>query len=196
MNPTVELFLIRHGVTEWNLQRRYQGHTDVELSDEGRTQAAGLSALVQRLRNEVPTALYSSDLQRARETARLACGPADIILDPRLRELRFGAFEGLTFDECSVKFADLHSRWRSDPVTGTPPEAESVHQFHERLGSWLKELTGPRVIAFTHGGVLRALASLTQNQMFDVTLSVPPIAIVRLQLDERRMPLPGSAQWL
>ncbi len=94
----VQLICVRHGRTAWNADKRFQGHTDIPLDDEGRAQATALAAL---LRNERIDAAASSDLARAAETARIVLGPRDVALrlDPDWREMQFGDWEGLTWEQ-------------------------------------------------------------------------------------------------
>ncbi|MBI4759502.1 MAG: histidine phosphatase family protein, partial [Chloroflexi bacterium] len=94
----MRLLLVRHGETDWNAEERYQGTTDVPLSAQGRAQA---QALTSRMAGEVLDAIYASDLQRAWQTAEVIAAPHGLPVrpEPRLREIDFGAWEGLTFDE-------------------------------------------------------------------------------------------------
>lgn len=153
MERDVEVWWIRHGQSEWNASFRWQGHTDVALSAEGQRQA---SLLGRRLRNVEFQAVYSSDLERARATARLALPEARLIEDPRLREVHFGVFEGCTRDELDDEKLALLEDWLRDPFGRRLPEGESMNDLAARLGAWLDELpaTG-RVAVFTHGGVIR-----------------------------------------
>ena len=99
------LLLARHGETDWNRARRWQGHADRPLTDRGRAQAA---ALGDRLANIALDAVYSSDLRRARETAEAVALPhgLDVIELPELREVDVGSWEGLTRAEAEAKFPD------------------------------------------------------------------------------------------
>jgi broad specificity phosphatase PhoE len=121
----LELVCVRHGRTAWNAVRRFQGRTDVPLDDEGRAQAQALAA---HLASEHFDFALASDLSRATATAAAigaACGVA-VMSEPRLREMNFGAWEGLTWDEITERFpetagrravdggATVHSRWRGD----------------------------------------------------------------------------------
>jgi len=94
----VQLICVRHGRTAWNADKRFQGHTDIPLDDEGRAQATALGAL---LRDERIDVAVSSDLLRAAETARIVLGARDLSLrlDADWREMRFGDWEGLTWEE-------------------------------------------------------------------------------------------------
>src|SRR4029450_12657247 len=116
------LIVVRHGVTQWNEDGRYQGHQDVPLGDRGREQARRLAV---RLQHERISAAYCSDLQRASETAELALGEREAPLIPTqaLREMSFGQWEGLRATEIATQFPEVWSRWVQDPSEVTPPGA-------------------------------------------------------------------------
>jgi broad specificity phosphatase PhoE len=92
------LLLVRHGETDWNAERRWQGHADVPLNERGRDQA---ERLAEELENARVDAVYSSDLSRARETAEIVGARlgVPVVLDPALREIDVGSREGLTWPE-------------------------------------------------------------------------------------------------
>ena len=92
---TTRILLVRHGETDWNRDRRVQGHTDIPLNDEGRRQARALAA---ELDGEIVDTTYSSDLLRARETAEILCleRGTQLVVLAALREKHFGTWEGLT----------------------------------------------------------------------------------------------------
>lgn len=185
----LELLLVRHGATEWNAAGRYQGHTDVPLSREGRAQAAMLAPVLAPLEDRAPL-VFSSDLGRARETAALACPWALSHQDARLRELAFGALEGLTYEESAARFGDRFIAWLEDPAAMAPPGGETLTQLHDRLDDWLSTLPDAGcVIAFTHGGVVRALLSRLRGAPFDAGIRVEPASVVQL------MTKPGAGAW-
>ena len=154
----VELLLIRHGVTAWNRERRFQGQTDIPLDAEGHLQARRLAAALSSSR---VSAVYASDLARASQTAApLAQALGLPVLAARgLRERHYGAFEGRTFDELERDRADEFARWHArDPDFELPGGGESLRVLHARVEDALMELArrhpGERVAAVTHGGVL------------------------------------------
>lgn len=150
----IRLILVRHGVTEWNQAGRYQGHQDVPLSEMGREQARRLAA---RLRAEMITAAYSSDMQRARETASIALGERGVPIQttPALREMAFGAWEGLTAREVSERYPAEWAAWIRDPVVARPPDG----------GEGVAELEG-RVRDFLHAAVHVPAGEGTQPDWF------------------------------
>lgn len=190
-----ELILVRHGETAWNAERRYQGHTDIELSEIGIAQARALAPRFTGFDQE-NTPVYSSDLKRAVQTAAIVCPWATPILDPRLREIKFGKFEGLTYDQNIAQHGDAFANWMGDPELHSPLEGESVREMHARLLAWAAELPQvPHVIAFAHGGVLRSFASHTRGRLFTSDLSIPPTAVLSIILNEKGVPIGGSESW-
>ena len=159
MNETM-LLVVRHGETPWNREKRMQGTTDTQLSDVGREQAR---ALGQRLAGRGFTALYTSDLTRARDTARAIAEHAgrDIVTDPRLQERRFGIFEGLTVEEIVARYPEEHARFASRDPDYAVPGGESARSFTQRCIGCLSEIAvrhrGTEVVVVTHGLVLDSL---------------------------------------
>ncbi len=101
--PPTRLYLVRHGATRLSAENRFAGDVGVELSDEGKWQAARLG---ERLREEGITALYSSPLSRTMETARIIVGSSPVPIETRdgLREISHGRWEGLTRAEVETRF--------------------------------------------------------------------------------------------
>jgi broad specificity phosphatase PhoE len=137
------LLLVRHGETDWNAERRWQGHADVSLNQRGREQAEQLAA---QLAEEAVDAVYSSDLCRARETAEILgarLGTA-VVLDPDLREIDVGSREGLTWPETQAL-----TEWDGEP---TEAHADRVLGALRRIA---EQHPGARVLVVTHGGSIR-----------------------------------------
>ncbi|XVE87172.1 hypothetical protein DITRI_Ditri18aG0094600 [Diplodiscus trichospermus] len=161
--PFTEIIVVRHGETAWNATGRIQGHMDVELNEVGRQQAASLADRLSR-EPEI-SAIYSSDLKRALETAETisaSCGKFEVIKDPDLRERHLGDVQGLKFREAARVRPEAYrafSSRRTDQVI--PGGGESLDQLYHRATSSLQRIgqkhRGERVVVVTHGGVLRAL---------------------------------------
>ena len=144
---------IRHGQSEWNAQGRWQGHTDILLSERGQEQALALS---RRLKGVEFDAVYSSDLQRALQTCRLALPCQDVRIDPRLREINFGIYEGNYWDGLTAGERSLVGEWWADPYRCKLEGGESMECVQARVAEFLDELPASCEIAvFTHGGVIR-----------------------------------------
>lgn len=148
------LILIRHALTTWNSSGRFQGQTDVPLSNEGRAQTA---ALKQRLRGFDIGAVYSSPLTRALQTSRLALPEFEPVLDARLKEIHFGSFEGNTLEENRAK--EAWNAWYADPFGRRTPGGESYRDLRLRAVAWLESLPEGCVVAFTHSGTIGMLLS-------------------------------------
>lgn len=154
------IIAIRHGETAWNADSRLQGHQDVPLNERGRWQAARLA---EALADEAITAVVSSDLSRAAETARAFAQPLGLPMsfDPGLRERCFGLLEGLTYAEIEDRFPDLALRWRAREPAFGPPGGESLSDFSIRsvmaATRWASIHSGSTIALVTHGGVLDSL---------------------------------------
>lgn len=157
----LRLLLVRHGVTVWNHEQRWQGHTDVPLGTEGVEQAKRLAT---RLSREPITAVLSSDLARACRTAELIAERHDleVVTTPQLRETMLGEWEGLTIDEIIERGdEELWHKVRHDSITNRPPGAERLEAVWDRLlavrDSIRERYTEGAVVVAGHGGSLRAL---------------------------------------
>ena len=153
-----ELIMIRHGVTAWNKERRFQGQIDIPLDDEGLRQA---QLLGQSMAGAALAAVYASDLTRARQTAEPLAGALGlpVVAEPGLRERHYGDFEGCTWDELQREHAADFARWRArEPDFSLPGGGETLLALHDRVEATMRALAarhpGASVVAVTHGGVL------------------------------------------
>ena len=153
--------LIRHGQTDWNVSGRIQGQSDVPLNAVGEQQVA---ALAEGLASMPIDAVYTSDLMRARTTAEVMVDPhdLDVQIEPRLREVHFGEWEGFTYDELLDRipgFAEAWDAWNADRVHRAPPGGESLLQFSERVAAALEDVRAAHedgtVALVSHGGSIR-----------------------------------------
>jgi phosphoserine phosphatase len=152
-----ELLLVRHGETDWNAERRFQGHADPPLNDVGRRQAR---ALADELAGERIDAVYTSDLARARETAAILAEPRGIrvVALPELREIDVGEWQGLTWPDIEGRFPDGALAWRE---RGHGWESgETYEQLAERVVPALRRIAVAhpegRAVVVGHGGTIRA----------------------------------------
>jgi probable phosphoglycerate mutase len=158
------LYLVRHGATQLSAEDRFAGSIDVQLSDEGRAQAASLGA---RLNGERLDAIYSSPMSRTRDTAAVAaaaCGLPLSLVDG-LREIAHGHWEGLTRREVEERFADEYASWEADPFTFAPAGGESGAAVLARALAAIRQIldrhAGQRVLVVSHKATIRlALSSL------------------------------------
>jgi alpha-ribazole phosphatase len=159
----MRLILVRHGETEYNLGRRYQGQREVPLNQTGLEQAERLARRFAALQID---ALFSSDLQRCVQTAApiaKACGSRPK-QDARWRELSFGEWEGMTYAEIQAASPNALAKWQADPVHASPPGGETLAQLAGRVSLALEELScghaQATVLLVTHAGVVRTLLCL------------------------------------
>lgn len=157
----VKLFLIRHGQTDGNAQGRYQGSMDTELTENGLRQAQQAKNY---LSNVKMASIYSSPLKRTLETARIIAEGTghEIKIIKDLRELNFGKWEGLTFDEINAQYRRDYQDWLNDPYSNPPTEGESFGELIKRAKAAINEIIsenpdGSSVAVITHGGVILAL---------------------------------------
>ena len=152
------ILLARHGESDWNRAKRWQGHADRPLTDRGREQA---HALADRLAETELDAIYSSDLQRARETAEIVARSQDldVHLLPELREVDVGSWSGLTRAEAERRFPDAYRRW-AEGGEGWG-DGESYEQLSERVLRAIRMIAadhpGERILVVAHGGTIRAV---------------------------------------
>ena len=159
-----ELLLIRHGETDWNRERRFQGHADPPLNEAGREQARELAGL---LAGEQSEAVYSSDLRRARETAEILAArlDAEVVALRELREIDVGSWQGLTWPEIEERHPDGAERWHRD---GHGWESgETYEALGERIVAALRSIAarhpGQRVLVVGHGGTVRATRAFVEG---------------------------------
>ncbi len=153
-----KMILIRHGETLWNASGKLQGHRDVPLSEKGLRQA---EAIAQRLSGEKVDVVYCSDLQRARVTAEKIASfhNLEVQIRPQLREMNFGRWESLTYQEITHSDDQLLQAWSLDPVSFCPPEGELVGEMAARIKAALQQIAAENpdkvIVVVCHGGPIR-----------------------------------------
>lgn len=153
---------IRHGVTNWNLERRAQGQSDIPLNEDGVLQA---KALGRRFEGEQWDAVYTSDLSRAKTTAETVGKVLglDVIADERLREVSFGDIEGTIEAERQERWGP---NWKERDLNG-----EKTEEVYERAGSFMEEIRnrhkGQKVIVVSHGALLNDLFKMLLDEKFE-----------------------------
>jgi probable phosphoglycerate mutase len=191
------LYIIRHGQTDWNAEFRLQGQRDIPLNALGRRQATENGVALKLLAGNLERYRFvSSPLYRARETTervRTAAGlePAAYDLDPRLKEICFGDWEGKTIDELRAVSPKALDQRNADKWNFVAPgeDAESYEILSRRVGAWIDSVQGPTV-AVCHGGVIRCIFKLI-GKMDDVTaanLDIPQDQILRYR--------GGTLEWI
>jgi broad specificity phosphatase PhoE len=188
----MELWLVRHGESTWNSDRRFQGGLDAPLSPRGRRQAQALAAGLAPVRFD---ALYTSPLGRARDTAR-ACG-AVLGLEPvavdDLREIGLGDWEGLTIETVQARDGDRYEGWLREPLAHCPRGGESATALADRVRGAVGRLAtrhpDGRVLVVSHGGAIASVLCGWLGRSLNAiwTLRLDNASITRVDLPEGRV---------
>jgi len=160
--------LVRHGETDWNIERRLQGQIDIPLNQTGQQQAQSLSRALATADTRF-AALYVSDLSRTRQTADAICqlNPLQAITTAALRERHFGCFQGLTYAEAEAHIPQDYQQFKARTPDYTPGDGESLQRFSQRIEQFLQQTArrhqGETVLVVTHGGVLDIIYRLVKQ---------------------------------
>lgn len=185
----MRLLLLRHGATDWNLEGRCQGATDLELNETGFRQAQEVGAALSGDRID---AVYSSDLKRALQTARFISQPhgLTVTVDPGLRELDHGVLEGLTFEEIRASYPDFMRVWRTEPAEAPVPGGERLIDVEKRAWEGLNRIVrrhGPdeTVVIVSHNfPILAVLCRITGTPLNRYrSFHLDPCGISRIRYD-------------
>lgn len=153
-----ELYVIRHGQTDFTKEKRYCGYRNLGINDFGKSQAANIK---EKLKDIHFSKVYSSPLRRSLETQAIALPLVAPTIDDRLKELDFGVWEGLTHMEAMSKNPSLYTQWLHSPYSCTPPSGGDVKDLFRKAVEFLqyilKEHKGEKIAVFTHGGPIRAI---------------------------------------
>lgn len=184
INPGVEIYLLRHGETEWNTEGRLQGQQNSALTARGREQAHHLGRTLRTRLGPGTLSMHVSPLGRARETAavlREYLSSAEPVLESRLQEMTLGIWEGLTRAEVNARWngvigSDSNAEWWF-----LAPGGESYEHFRDRVRSWLAEQSGT-IIAVSHGITTRMIRGeyLGLSRKERLSLPVPHGVVWRL----------------
>lgn len=194
IRPKGTFILIRHGETDWNVERRLQGQQDIPLNDNGRSQARRNGRALRSIPGIADFDFVASPLGRAVETMRLLRAelelePDGFRTDPGLIEITFGGWEGFTLAELAVEQAENVRRRQADKWGYVPPGGENYEMLAKRVRSWLAAVDKDTV-AVSHGAVARVVQGLL--------LQVPNAEIPQLPApqDEVLVYRAGEARWL
>lgn len=188
----MEIYLIRHGETDWNKEFRFQGRTDIPLNEFGRE----LARVTADALKEIPfEAAFCSPLNRAVETAHTIIGDREISLTPdtRLLEVSFGIMEGCNFVEAAKDPSDPIHNFLKHPAQYLPPEgAESFAELYQRSREFMEQVIRPlenqyqTILIVAHGALNRSI----MNQIADISLEdfwsikLPNCAVSKLELKD------------
>ena len=173
-----EIILIRHGETEWNSQKRMQGHSNSDLSSVGQAQ---IQALGQWMKNVPFDLIYSSDSLRAKQTAEAITqfSGHELQFDQRLREKNLGVFEGLTSEEARERHPEVFRLFKTAGSKYVIDEGESTQQLQDRALEIVDEIRikhpEERVLLVTHGGFIRVL----MKHSLGLSLETPTRFLIR-----------------
>jgi len=181
----MEIFLIRHGETVDNKEGRYRGWTESSLSPEGKLQA---ELVAKALEDWKIDKLYSSDLERALHTAQ-AIGQRcrlEPVTSPLLREINFGIFEGMTYEEIISSYEDKLFAWLDNPFEKSPPEGEDLGTVCRRMQSFVDQLnhnnSSAKVALVCHGGIIRTwlfnLLNWGKEEFWNLSVANASISLV------------------
>ncbi len=179
MTASKILMLLRHGSTDAAFDKKLVGRTDIPINAEGRRQAQAMSPYIA---DSEPDMCFCSPLLRARQTADIVTCAVGLDFEeiPDLCEIDFGRWEQMTFEEISASEPELVSRWAAWDEGFSFPEGESLRDFAGRVRRAADHMVrngASRVLAVTHGGVIRAMIchllglSMSQYLLFDVKLA-------------------------
>jgi probable phosphoglycerate mutase len=166
------ILLVRHGETDWNRTRRFQGRMDIPLNQQGRWQAQTLASA---LRDEPLTAIYSSPLERAKETASLikAFHPLTPLYEEEgLIEMDLGEFDGIEAGEWRSQYPDLLEAWRSAPASLRMPGGEGLQEVQVRAINTMERITslhspGSLLVLGSHNFVIRSILCFVLGASLD-----------------------------
>ncbi len=173
----LDLFLVRHGITDWNKEKRYLGHTNRKVLKDELPQLKELKKELMKISFDH---VFTSDLRRCQETLAYLNIQSQVSVDTRLREINFGDWEGKTYNE--LKGEKPYQDWLNNWECHSIPNGESAHVFKARIDSFLYDLfqqtnknfsNNKQILIVTHGGVIRYLVSkyLTSRSIWDVSVT-------------------------
>ncbi|MGA9173181.1 MAG: histidine phosphatase family protein [Thermoactinomyces sp.] len=157
-----EVFLVRHGETEWNKEKRFQGHRDVPLSERGEKQA---EQLAHYFKHHSFDAVYASDLLRARQTAERVANELGLPVTclTELRERYVGEWEGLTLEEIKSKYPDWEKVRLTGGMYGVEPMEQVQARFADKCIELAKKHLGERILIVAHGLCMNVAISFLTN---------------------------------
>ncbi|MET0192326.1 MAG: histidine phosphatase family protein [Hyphomicrobiaceae bacterium] len=196
LRPGVTIYFIRHGETDWNRDRRYQGQMDIPLNATGRAQAARNGKVLATALGARAAGLdyVASPLERARETMQIVRGGLGLLpdayrTDDRLKEVHYGHWEGQLQDELRTRDPEGLAARDLDAWGWIPRGGESYEVMSRRVAGWLGEVARDTVVC-AHGGTMRALRRLA--------LDIPPAQVPTLPVPQDQVLVlsAGAARWL
>jgi broad specificity phosphatase PhoE len=183
------ILLARHGETDWNREHRFQGHADTPLNELGRAQA---NDLAEELAGEPISSVYSSDLVRAHETARIVAARLGLGVTavPELREIDTGEWSGLTVGEIEARFPAGLARWRAGEIGWE--RGETIAEVTARAAGAVSRIAASHpdstTLVVCHGAVIRSLAAHAQGIDYRTQRRLEPVipncGVVRIAVED------------
>ena len=172
------ILLIRHGETEWNLERRFQGRLDAPLTERGIAQARAVGRLIASLPDAASVRIAASPLGRARRTAQIICehlvSAPELVIDARLSEISVGSWDGLTYRDLALRYPGIFDGAGRHDWYFHSPDGDTYEAFAARIGEWLHEAAETRLlVAVTHGIVSRVMRGLYAGLQREVAMLLP-----------------------
>jgi broad specificity phosphatase PhoE len=184
----MKLILVRHGETKWNHENRIVGHTQIALNSNGREQVARLS---RALKDEKVSAIFSSPLRRARETAAAVANAhrLEVVTDDALKEVDAGELEGLTFGEVMERYGDFFQEWIKGNPSLRMPGGESMTELRQRTWPAVERVVGEyhdgMVILVSHSLAILSIISgalgMSTTDFRRLRLNVASISILNFR---------------
>lgn len=195
MRDGITIYFIRHGETDWNAERRYQGQRDIPLNERGRAQARRNGEVLKALMPALASFEFvSSPLGRAIETMHIIRATLGLPLgayrvDPRVMEVNYGAWEGQLAADLPVTDPDGIKTRLTDPFGFRPRDGESYAELMQRTNAWIDSVDRDTVVV-SHGGVSRTVRG--------AVLALPPAQIMTLDVPQDRVLVltRGAARWI
>lgn len=182
----LKLYLVRHGETEWNREKRYLGHANMDLNGQGKVEAEKLRSALGQVEFR---ACYASDLVRTQKTAEIIVDKKTLVQgEPALRELNFGNWEGLTYGEITKRYPEELELWVDSQGRTSSFGGEDLGDLEVRVSMWLNTLLSTRptgdVLIVSHGGPLRVLLCLllgiSTGKHWQFTIETGGLAVVEI----------------
>ncbi|MEM9357120.1 MAG: histidine phosphatase family protein [Pseudomonadota bacterium] len=184
MRDDITLYFVRHGQTTWNAARRIQGQLESDLSELGRSQAAGNGQRLREIRSDIDTLPFvASPLRRCRNTMEiirneLGLDPKNYTTDDRLKEIHFGFLQDTYWSDFAPRYPEQAAAREADPYHWRPDGGESYADLLTRTAGWLKELRQDTLVV-SHGGVSRAL----RGNLYDID----PVEMTELKVPQDKI---------
>lgn len=164
----MQIIFVRHGETEENVARKYLGHTNATINENGKQQVSRFSQVMKEACYDDISTIYTSDLIRCQETATIIATNLNLghapTLVPSLRELNFGRWECYTYEQIMAEDPILATKWYDDPFEIAPINGETLIQLGTRFDAWFEQLlhrsgAGEKILIVSHGGPIRWFTS-------------------------------------